>query len=148
MRTNDHHSCYYHNAKKCGITNEVRWLALMIKPWWINQTNAMAATEAMTYEWANICLQRLASNWANTIICSKLYPGQERQPQLDSLGGGVLGQDRQGAEIAGAVAAEIVGPVFDVLNELDKSYYQNDDVICFWNEWKVSTTRTTWVMYF
>ena len=61
----------------------------------------------------------------------------EKVPGLNKVTG--RSEDRQAAEVAGAVAEAIAGPVFDTLNTLSESDYSTDEVVCFWNSWKVST---------
>ena len=61
----------------------------------------------------------------------------EKVPGLNKVTG--RSEDRQAAEVAGAVAEAIAGPVFDTLNTLSESDYSTDDVVCFWNSWKVGT---------
>ena len=61
----------------------------------------------------------------------------EKVPGLNKVTG--RSEDREAAEVAGAVAEAIAGPVFDTLNTLSESDYSTDDVVCFWNSWKVGT---------
>jgi len=58
----------------------------------------------------------------------------EKVPGLNKVTG--RSEDRQAAEVAGAVAEAIAGPVFDTLNTLSESDYSTDEVVCFWNSWK------------
>ena len=70
----------------------------------------------------------------------KAFAGRERQgPAPDSRGGfsAAMGQERQ-YEVAGELANTVLGQGFDLLNGLSQSTFEDDSVICFWNEWKVS----------
>ena len=112
---------------------------------------AEAAETAETAETAEDRQPQLDSLGGGVIGQDRQWAGgwvgesEDRQPELDSLGGGVLGQDRQAAEVAGAVAQALVAPVFDILNTLSQSTYSDDNTICFWNDWKVSASRKIWV---